>query len=76
MPLPSLAILFGIFFIVALGVENPYGFAIFVAWMVIGVIYYHARNRYLKAKKGIDLNDILKKGIRGHVSHTFLGKTP
>ena len=73
--LPSLAILFGIFFILALGVQNLYGFAIFVAWMVIGVIYYHARNRYLKARRGINLNDILKKGIRGHVSCMPLKKT-
>jgi len=74
--LPGLAILFGVFFILALGRESPPGFALFVAWMVAGVIYYYGRNRYLRAKKGIDLNDIPKKGIRGHVARTFLGKTP
>lgn len=61
--LPGLAILFGIFFIVALGLESPHGFALFVAWMIAGVIYYTARNRYLKARRGIDLNDLLKKGM-------------
>jgi len=29
----------------------------------------------LRVKKGIDLSDIPKKGIRGHVSRTLLGKT-
>jgi len=61
--LPGLAILFGIFFIAALGMESPPGFGLFVAWMGVGVIYYTARNRYLKTKRGIDLKDIARKGI-------------
>jgi basic amino acid/polyamine antiporter, APA family len=74
--LPVLAIAFGVFFILALGVQNPYSFLLFIVWMAIGVIYYRARNHYLRARRGINLNDILKKGIQGHVSSTPPKKTP
>lgn len=53
--LPALAIAFGVFFIAALAVESPLAFGLFVAWMVVGVIYFFMRNRYLKKKRGIDL---------------------
>jgi amino acid transporter len=61
--LPALAILFFVLFVAALGMESPLGFALFIAWMVVGVIYYFVRNRYLKTKRGIDLKDIAGKGI-------------
>jgi APA family basic amino acid/polyamine antiporter len=59
--LPCLAIFCGIFLILALGVESPRGFALFVAWMVLGAIYYTARNHYLKVRKGINLTNLLRK---------------
>lgn len=61
--LPVLAILFGIFFIAALGMESPLGLGLFVVWMGVGVIYYTVRNRYLQKKRGIDLGDIARKGV-------------
>ena len=61
--LPGLAISFGILFIIALGLESPPGFALFAAWMIVGFIYYTGRNRYLKARSGIDLADIPKKAM-------------
>ena len=61
--LPGLAILFGILFIVALALESPPAFALFAAWMIVGFIYYTWRNRYLKARSGIDLADIPKKSM-------------
>ncbi|MBM3167130.1 MAG: amino acid permease [Chloroflexi bacterium] len=61
--LPALAMLFGVFFVAALGMESPLGFILFVAWMVVGITYYFVRNRYLKAKRGTGLDAIAHKGI-------------
>lgn len=66
--LPILAIIFGVLFTIALGVQNPLGLALFAAWMVIGAVYYWGRNHYLRTKRGIVLDDIIKKGIHGHVA--------
>jgi len=59
--LPALAILFGIFFVIALGIESPLGFTLFIVWMAFGILYYFLRSHYLKNRRGIGLEAIAKK---------------
>jgi APA family basic amino acid/polyamine antiporter len=56
--IPSLAMAFGAFFIVALIMESVAGFIILVVWMFAGLIYYVIRDRYLKKKRGSGLGAI------------------
>jgi len=58
---PILGLLFGAFFIAALILESLTAFLILIVWMVIGVIYYVIRDRYLKKKRGAGLAAIANK---------------
>ncbi|MFA5065924.1 MAG: APC family permease [Dehalococcoidia bacterium] len=58
---PILALIFGTFFIAALILESLTAFLILIAWMIIGVIYYVIRDRYLKKKRGSGLGAIADK---------------
>jgi APA family basic amino acid/polyamine antiporter len=58
---PILGLLFGLFFIAALVMESLTAFLILVVWMIIGVIYYVIRDRYLKKKRGSGLGAIADK---------------
>jgi basic amino acid/polyamine antiporter, APA family len=58
---PIIALLFGAFFIVALAAESLTGLIILIAWMVVGLIYYVIRDRYLKGKRGEGLGAIARK---------------
>jgi len=58
---PILGLLFGAFFIAALVMESLTAFLILVGWMVIGIIYYVVRDRYLKKKRGVGLSAIADK---------------
>jgi len=59
--LPILGLLFGLFFIAALIMESMIAFLILIGWMVIGVIYYIIRDRYLKRRRGAGLSAIADK---------------
>ncbi|MFA5079602.1 MAG: APC family permease, partial [Dehalococcoidia bacterium] len=59
--LPILGLLFGLFFIAALIMESLTAFLILIVWMVIGVIYYLVRDRYLKKRRGAGLGAIADK---------------
>jgi len=56
-----LALVFGAFFITALILESLTAFLILIVWMIIGVIYYMIRDRYLKKKRGSGLDAIANK---------------
>ena len=56
-----LALVFGAFFIAALVMQSLTAFLILVGWMVIGIIYYVIRDRYLKKKSGAGLGAIAGK---------------
>ena len=58
---PVLAMLFGVFFIAALVMQSLTAFLILLGWMVIGIIYYVMRDRYLKRKRGVGLSAIADK---------------
>ena len=58
---PILSLLFGAFFIAALVMESLTAFLILVGWMVIGVVYYVVRDRYLKKTRGAGLSAIASK---------------
>jgi APA family basic amino acid/polyamine antiporter len=61
--IPIIALLFGAFFIVALIMESMVGFVILIGWMIIGVVYYIIRDRYLKKRRGMGLGAIANKSI-------------
>jgi APA family basic amino acid/polyamine antiporter len=58
---PILGLLFGLFFIAALIIESQTAFLILIGWMIIGVLYYIIRDRYLKKKRGAGLGAIADK---------------
>jgi APA family basic amino acid/polyamine antiporter len=60
---PVLAMLFGAFFIAALVMESLTAFVILLGWMIIGIIYYVIRDRYLKRKRGVGLSAIADKAM-------------
>jgi len=60
---PILSLLFGAFFIAALVMESLTAFLILVGWMIIGIIYYIIRDRYLKKKRGAGLEAIADKAM-------------
>jgi len=61
--IPVFALLFGAFFIVALIMESMAGFVILTGWMIIGLVYYIIRDRYLKKRRGMGLGAIANKSI-------------
>jgi len=61
--IPILALLFGAFFIAVLVMESLTGFLILIGWMIIGIVYYVIRDRYLKKKRGTGLGAIADKAM-------------